>query len=43
MFWQVMINNATLSRIEQSQSKDYDGQAESKKFGPWNEEELEKA
>ncbi|EFY96889.1 DnaQ-like (or DEDD) 3'-5' exonuclease superfamily protein [Metarhizium robertsii] len=42
-FWQMMVDDATLKRIKQSQSKHYDGQAESKKFGPWTVEEVEEA
>ncbi|KID98661.1 3'-5' exonuclease, partial [Metarhizium majus ARSEF 297] len=41
-FWQMMIDNATLKRIKQSQSKHY-GQAEFKRFGPWTAEEVEEA
>lgn len=39
--WRSMIRHETQQRIKLSQSSHYDGQAESKKYGPWDVEYIE--
>jgi exonuclease 3'-5' domain-containing protein 1 len=42
-FWRVQMQEATKDRIKLSQSPGYDGQAESKVCGPWDEWNIEQA
>jgi exonuclease 3'-5' domain-containing protein 1 len=42
-FWRVQVREATKDRIKLSQSPSYDGQAESKVCGPWDEWNIEQA
>jgi exonuclease 3'-5' domain-containing protein 1 len=42
-FWRVQVREATKDRIKLSQSPGYDGQAESKVCGPWDEWNIEQA
>jgi exonuclease 3'-5' domain-containing protein 1 len=39
--WRCMIRHETIKRIKLSQSPHYDGQAESKKYGPWDVDYIE--
>ena len=42
-FWRVQVREETKKRIKLSQKADYDGQAKTKIYGPWDEWNIEEA